>query len=47
MLRHLRAEDEARELSPGADVFVNALNCDTNDPYQIWNLLSLEPTGTW
>ena len=42
----LRAD--TRELSHrDNDVFVTALNCDSTDPYQIWNLRSLEPTGTW
>lgn len=46
-IRKLRGNGE-RELSSRADdVFVTALNCDSNDPYQIWNLLSLEPSGTW
>ncbi len=46
--RKLLRADAARELGHhDNDVFVTALNCDANDPYQIWNLLSLEATGTW
>lgn len=46
-VRKLRT-DTARQLGPRSnDVFVTALNCDTTDPFQIWNLLSLEATGTW
>lgn len=37
---------KSRILSP-KEVFVTALNCDADDPYQIWNLISLEPTGIW
>lgn len=46
-IRHLRENDIDRALSPRKDVFVTALNCDVNDPFQIWNLVSLEPTGVW
>lgn len=45
LIRHLREND--RKLSPRKDIFVTALNCDVHDPFQIWNLISLEPTGTW
>ena len=37
----------ARALGKAKDVFVNALNCDATNPNQIWNLLSLEPSGNW
>ena len=46
-LRPLRRHTD-RELSGlYNDVFVTALNCDASNPYQIWNLLALEPTGLW
>lgn len=45
-IRKLRGIND-RELAPRPDVFVSALNCDSSDPFQIWNLLALEPTGTW
>jgi len=35
-----------RELTP-KDVFVTSLNCDASDPYQIWDLISLDPSNTW
>ena len=45
-LRKLRGENTSRGLAP-TKVFVTALNCAAADPFQVWNLLSLEPTGTW
>ena len=45
-IRKLRGND-SRALAPTDSVFVTALNCDTTDPFQIWNMISLEPTGTW
>eukprot|EP00934_Nitzschia_sp_Nitz4_P005741 Nitzschia sp. Nitz4//scaffold133_size116822//18521//19437//NITZ4_003794-RA/size116822-processed-gene-0.50-mRNA-1//-1//CDS//3329535357//5731//frame0 len=36
-----------RALSPAPDVFVTSLDCSPEDSFQVWNLLSLEPTGVW
>ena len=45
-IRNLRAVGSERRLDPN-DVFVTAFNCDPADPFQIWNMVSLEATGTW
>ena len=38
---------ESKRRSKSNDVFVSSLNCDANNPFQIWDLISLENTGTW
>jgi len=47
LVRYLRVAGDIRRLTPKNEVSMNSYNCDANNPYQIWNLRSLESTGTW
>ena len=38
---------QSKRLSKSNSVFVSSLNCDAKNPFQIWNLKSLENSGTW